>query len=125
MEYQEANSRLVIPHSNDQSMIGSYSVTLRSEVDTLAPGGTERVKLFVEETIEVKVLPCIVNTFAADLRINDLSYHLGDDGRTLGPYSFVQTPGCDYKETVTVQGLPEWITHNEADKTFTIPNTND
>lgn len=83
-------------------MIGSYSVILRSEVDTMAPGGTERVKLFVEETIEVKVLPCIVESYAADLRINDQTLYLGDEQRTLGPYSFMQSPNCEYSQSVTV-----------------------
>ena len=40
-------------------------------------------------------------------------------------YSFLEDPGCDYPETVTINGLPNFIEHNESTSDFTLPYNSD
>ena len=54
-----------------------------------------------------------------------MQYFIGDATMTGNLYGFEQDMACGYTETITVTGLPAFVTHNEAAKDFTIPQTSD
>ena len=43
-----------------------------------------------------------------------------DSAFTTQPFQFMQSPMCNYIETVTISGLPSFVTYNDATKDFTI-----
>ena len=72
---------------------------------------------------EVTVNPCTVTDFTAVAAPDSkISYTLGEEGFTFGPYEFEMTPDCGYPATVSIVDLPSgvYISHDESEKTFTI-----
>ena len=60
------------------------------------------------------------------VKITDISYNVGDsDLIAIGEYAFGQSPNCEYPETITLTNLPSFMSHNDVDKNFDIPQTND
>ena len=49
----------------------------------------------------------------------------GLDLLNVGKYSFDEGKVCNYAETVTLVGLPAFVTHNEASSDFSIPMVTD
>ena len=113
-------------YSNDLSLLGEYTVTLRSEITvpddySLATS----TLLFVEEVITVYVEPCMVSSYIDTTAVTSITYNIGALDLTDGLYVFDEDPVCGYPETVTVTNLPAWATHNEASADFTIPSNSD
>ena len=51
----------------------------------------------------------------------EIRYALGTPNLTGGRYVFDELPFCGYSETVTLAGLPSFVTHNVATSDFTVP----
>ena len=58
--------------------------------------------------------------------MGDISYNIGGDSlNNIGEYIFGEDPGCNYPETVTITGLPDFIDHNLDTSDFTLPTNSD
>ena len=55
--------------------------------------------------------------------IPDLTYIIGDPTFTSSIYSQLQTPTCNYPETVTAINLPSFASHSLPDANIVIPKT--
>ena len=109
-------------------MIGSYVVTIRSEIEVPndASSGTTTI-MFDEYTFTIFIEPCIVNSYSATQEVVDLTYNIGaPEMLNVGPYVFDEDPVCNYPETVTLTDLPVFVTHNApTTDDFSIPQTAD
>ena len=123
--HNEANSDFTISQTNDLNLIGQYTVTIKSEICVPVDEITCNT-LEVEYDFLVTMQPCIVNTYDEIIKVPDITYYIGATGlNNIGNYSFDESPICNYEETVTLTGLPSFVTHNEASSDFTLPQTND
>ena len=57
--------------------------------------------------------------------MSDITYNLGDPSVTQGTFSFVQNNACGYPETISMTGLPAWVTYDDANRDFTVPLSSD
>ena len=124
--HNKATSDITIPQNNDLNLIGEYTVRIRSEItipDDFS-GATSSTK-FVEYDFVIQIEECTVNSYTADKVITSFSYHIGAPEFTSLKYSFIETPACQYPETVTLTNLPAFVTHNELTSDFTIPQNTD
>ena len=71
--------------------------------------------------------PCIVSFYTATLEVADIYYNIGNTARkNVSPYTFDESPVCNYPETVTLTNLPTFVTHNApATADFSVPYTSD
>ena len=87
--------------------------------------------LTTKETLQAKfdftifIEPCAISSYFASPDITLIEYFIGDSSLTDGDYGFTQDPACGYDETITVTGLPSFVTHEETDKNFKITSTSD
>ena len=115
-----------IPSNNDLSLIGSYTVTIRSEIHIPDDySKSSHTTMFVEYDFIILIEPCLVNTYTDTTTITRIVYNIGALTLTDGLYVFDEDPVCNYPETVTLNNLPTFVTHNEASSDFTIPQTGD
>ena len=124
--HNEGTSDFTIDQNADLSLIGSYTVTIRSEIQI--PDDytkTSFTRMFVEYDFQILIEPCIVNTYTATTSITEIVYNIGALEKTDGLYVFDEDPVCNYPETVTLTNLPVFVNHNEAQSDFTIPQTTD
>ena len=126
VSHDEPGSSFSIPQTGDLSLIGSYTVTVRSEISiptdfTL----TSFDVLFDEFTFEILVEPCLVASYTDTTRVTEIRYNIGAASLTDGLYAFDESPVCNYPETVTLTNLPPFVQHNEASSDFTIAQTTD
>jgi hypothetical protein len=102
-------------------------VTLRSEI--CVPDDYTQATcttMFVEYDFTVFVEKCVVNTYTDTQRVGDLSYNIGGASLlNIGAYIFDEDPVCNYPETVTLTGLPTFISHSEPGSDFDLPITTD
>ena len=122
MTHNESTSDFTIPLNSDLSLIGSYPVTIRSEIQvpddyTL----TSYTTMFVEYDFIILIEPCLVSTYLDTTKITEIVYNIGALTKTDGLYVFDEDPVCNYPETVTLTNLPSFVTHNEPTSDFTIP----
>ena len=54
-----------------------------------------------------------------------MGYTLGDEAKTGGSYQFLASQDCPSAPKMTVEGLPDFVTHNEETSDFTISSTDD
>lgn len=73
----------------------------------------------------IQVEECTVLNYTIEKTITSISYNIGAADLTSQKYSFIETPACQYPETVIVTNLPSFAHHNEGTSDFTIPQTND
>ena len=73
----------------------------------------------------VTVNPCSVNDYIVSAQPDDLVIEFGDPDITSQAYGMTQVPNCGYQEAIKVLNLPQFATHNAAEKTFTITNSGD
>ena len=58
--------------------------------------------------------------------MEDIVYRIPEDPITKGTYIFSEKPDqCGYDQKITVSGIPFWAVHDEANRQFTVPKTND
>ena len=81
--------------------------------------------MFVEYEFLVTIEPCRITDYVGTVRVIELRYNIGATDLTDGPYSFDELPVCGYPETVTLQDLPAFVTHNGGPDDFTIPRNSD
>ena len=63
---------------------------------------------------KVTVNPCELHEVIAEPAIIiDIEYTIADDGFTFGPYSFTQSPACNYASTISATH-PDFIEHDES-----------
>lgn len=67
----------------------------------------------------ITVLPCIMKTFTSD-SIRDVEVTVFDPVLTTKSFKSYQNPNCNYAETYTFSGVPDFVTFDEASKTFSI-----
>jgi len=125
--HNEGSSDFTIPQTTDLSLLGEYTVSLKSEIcvpDDYTKGNC--TPFAVEYDFKVIMEPCLVSTYLATKEVGDISYNIGADGLVnIGLYEFTEDPVCQYPETVTFVDLPDWITHNEDTSDFTLPKNTD
>ena len=110
-----------VPQTNDLTLIGSYPVTIRSEI--CVPDDHTQASctpLFSEYEFTVLMEPCIVIAYRAMKKVTSIVYNVNQATLTDGRYVFDEDPVCGYPETVTVTNLPSFATHNELSSDFTI-----
>ena len=76
--HNEPTSDFTIPQNNDLSLIGEYTVTLRSEIQV--PNDHTQstfTPMFVEYDFVIQVEECLVDTYTADQIIDTISYNIG------------------------------------------------
>ena len=115
-----------IPQTADLALIGSYPVTIRSEI--CVPDDHTQAKcttMFTEHEFIVFMEPCLITSYDATTQVTVIVYNVNQATLTDGNYVFDETPFCGYPETVTVTDLPTFSTHNEPSSDFTIPQNND
>ena len=103
-----------VPQTNDLNLIGSYTVTIRSEI--CVPDDHTQASctpMFAEYEFTVLMEPCLVSTYKATTKITVIVYNVNQATLTDGRYVFDEDPICGYPETVTVTDLPSFATHNE------------
>ena len=102
--------------------MGEYTVNIRSEI--CIPDdhtGLTCTIMAVEYDFLVIMEPCIVNSYSDTLQVGNISYNIGAPSLiNVGQYIFDEDPICNYPETVTITGLPEFIDHNESTSDFTL-----
>ena len=116
-----ATDDFTIPTTSDLSLLGSYTVTIRSEIQV--PDDYTKstfTSMFAEHDFIVFIDPCIVDSYDATTVVTKIIYNVNQATLTTGFYQFDETPGCDYPETVTVTNLPAFATHSEPNSDFTI-----
>ena len=121
-----ASDDFTVPQTNELVLIGSYVVTIRSEI--CVPDDYTKsscTPMIAEHEFTVFMEPCIVTTYEASTQITVIVYNVNQATLTDGSYVFDESPVCNYPETVTVTNLPAFATHNELTSDFTIPQTND
>ena len=94
---------------------GEYTFTLR--VRLIYFFQVEKRQTF---TVSIKLCKITV-----DSPTGHMGYTLGDEAKTGGSYEFLASQDCPSAPTITVEGLPEFITHNEETSDFTISSTDD
>ena len=115
-----------VPQTSDLSLIGSYTVTIRSTI--CVPDDHTQITctpIYAEQDLLVQIEPCKVSAFEATTMVTVLQYNVNQATLTDGFYAFDQDPACNYPETITVVDLPPFVTHNELSSDFTIPQNND
>ena len=124
--HNEATSDFTIPQNNDLGLIGEYIVRIRSEIQVPDDHtGTTFTTKFDEYDFIIQVEECTVDDYTADKVIKSFSYHIGAPDFTSPKYSFIETPACQYPETVILTNLPAFVLHNEDTADFTILQNND
>ena len=115
-----------VPQNNDLALIGSYVVTIRSEI-SIPDDHTKTTftTMSAQHDFTVFVEPCLVSTYEATKQIIAIIYNVNQETLTDGHYTFDEDPVCNYPETVTVTNLPGFATHNEPSSDFTILQNND
>ena len=124
--HNEETSDFTIPLNRDLSLIGSYKVTIRSEIhipDDYTK--TTFTTMFVEYDFVIYIEPCLVSTYTDTTTITEIVYNIGAQTMTDGFYVFDEDPVCNYLETVTLTDLPNFVTHNEDSSDFKIPQNGD
>ena len=74
---------------------------------------------------ELYMQPCIVSSYVAAQKVSEIRYQLKSPSLTEGRYVFDEVPFCGYSETVTLAGLPSFVTHNASTSDFTVPLNGD
>jgi hypothetical protein len=126
--HNKAAADFSLPQMSDLDLIGSYVVTMRSEIripdDHTA---TSHTTMFEEYDFTIFVEPCQVTSYSVSLEVVDISYNLGSAGLlNVGPYAFSQEPACGYSDVVTLKNLPLFVTHNTpVSSDFSIPMTSE
>ena len=124
--HNESTSDFTISQNSDLSLIGSYPVTIRSEIQV--PDDftmTTFTTMFVEYEFLIHIEPCLVTTYTDTTKVPVIIYNIGAPALTTGKYVFEEDPVCNYPEIVTVTNLPTFASHNEVNSDFTIPKNSD
>ena len=124
--HNEDTSDFLIPQNRDLSLIGKYTVTIRSEISI--PDDytkTTYTTMFVEYDFDILIEPCLVNSYTDTTTISVISYNVGEPELTGGDYKFDEDPTCNYPETVTISNLPDFVIHSEENSNFVIPKNHD
>ena len=125
--HNEGTSDFTVEEVTELSLMGRYVVGVRSEI--CVPDDYTQATCTVmafEYDLEILIEPCIVDTFTATKKVQDISYHVGEPGLTaIGSYKFDENPVCNYQQTVTLTNLPSFITHNDITSDFTLPEITD
>ena len=111
--------------TNDLNLIGSYIVTIKSEISV--PDDytmTSFTILSSEHAFTVFIQPCLVSTYEATTIVNAIIYNVNQALLIDGFYAFDIAPVCNYPQIVTVTNLPSFANHNEPSSDFTIPQNN-
>ena len=107
--HNEDSSDFTIPLNRDLSLIGSYTVTIRSEIQI--PDNytkTSHTTMFAEYDIIILIEPCLVDKYEDTTTVYVISYNVGAPDLTDGYYVFDESPTCNYPETVTLTNLPDF-----------------
>ena len=124
--HNDFSKDFTIPSTSDLSLIGSYSVTLRGEIEVPDDATlTTYSPMFVEYDFTIFIEPCIVNTYSDTLKVTLIEYFIGDPTLVDGNYMFKQDPFCGYDETVTVSNVPAFAVHNDVSADFGVPTNSD
>ena len=97
MTHNEGSSDFFIPQNLDLSLIGSYPVTIRSEIRV--PDDytmTSYTTMFVEYEFTILIEPCQVSTYTTEIMITEILYNIGGMTKTDGLYSFSESSVCNY-----------------------------
>ena len=90
-----ASSDFTIPQNDNLSLVGSYTVTLRSEIKIPNDYTKTTFKtLFVEYAFPIQVGGCVVNTYTAVQVLTLISYNVGAPTLTSPKYTFDESPVC-------------------------------
>ena len=112
--HNKLSSDFTIPKTNDLSLIGSYVVTIKSEI--CVPKDYTKVTcslMFDQYQFTVFVEPCLVSFYTSTLKVDDIFYKIGTTAlKNVSPYTFDESPVCNYPEKVTLTNLPTFVTHN-------------
>lgn len=115
-----------VPSTTDLGLIGSYPVTIKSEITFFSDyTKTTQTTLTAEYTFTIYMEPCIIVDYFDSITVPTLTYFIGDTTLTDGFYEFTQDLACGYPETITVSNLPSFATHRSASADFQIPATSD
>ena len=125
--HNESTSDFTIPLTDDLSLLGEYTVTIKSEICVPDDHSKATCTPFIVEYDFVVVMqPCLVDSYEATQEVGDITYSIGAEGLlNVGQYIFTEDPVCQYPETVTLTDLPTFIEHNESTKDFTLPQNSD
>ena len=81
--------------------------------------------MIVQYDFPIKIQPCQVTTYTRNQVAGPIYFGVGAPDRTDGAYSFGEDPICNYDETVTVSGLPSFVSHNSSNSDFTLTEISD
>ena len=86
----EATADFTVSALSDLSLIGEYTITVRSEI--MVP--TDYTKssfntIFVEYNFPFRVQPCVVSSYSRNLFVSSISQNVGAPAKITGAYSFV------------------------------------
>ena len=74
----------------------------------------------------VIIEPCEIQSYLDSLTAADIVTNIGAPAQiNVSSYDFQQSPNCAYPELVTVTNLPPFITHNDVDRSFSVPLISD
>ena len=113
MSHNEVTSDLTIFQNLYLTLIGSYPVTIRSEIqipDDFTQ--TSFTTKFVEYEFLILIEPCLVSKYSATILLSEIVHNIGAVQKTDGFYAFAEDPICNYMEEVTLTNLPSFMIHN-------------
>ena len=89
--------------------------------------GTSFTTISDQYQFTVFVEPCIVSFYTATIEVADIYYNIGNTAlKNVSPYTFDESPECNYPETVTLTNLPTFVTHNAPTMAdFSVPYSSD
>ena len=124
--HRKGVSKIKLDSISDLSLIGSYPVTIISEITFWSDyTKSSETVLTASHTFTIYIEPCTINSYFDSITVGTLTYFIGDPTYTDGPYAFQQDLACNYPETITVTNLPTLATHNTGSADFTVPSTTD
>ena len=112
-DYISIEDRSITFMTIDGTKVGQYEVEIEMTLENY-PSIKSSTKF------QVTIYPCKIFEYTASVTPSEISYYLGAEDLTSFAYTFTQTNKCGYPETITVANGPDFLTHNESNKDFTI-----
>ena len=90
-------SDFTIPHNADLSLIGEYTVTMKSEIIVPYDYTWQYYNKWpVKYDFKIYIEPCLVDNYVSTLNAGPITYRIGESTLTDGSYMFTEEPVCGY-----------------------------
>ena len=115
VSHDKSSFSFTVPYMSVNDSVGAYSVRIRNSISV--PNDATKVSSTpyeVDYTLKIYISPCAVKSYTQTRTVGIITYPISSPTLTSPSYLFSQSPDCDYSQTITVTGLPSFMTHNTA-----------